>query len=398
MQKTSAVARPKKILFISHSPALAGAERCLLDIITRLDRTCYEAILILPGEGLFLSAAREFGIRTEIVSLAWWLDNSNMGPTLLPWFLKHLWRGIAAVRRIIQNEKIDLVYTNTVTCIDAAIAAKLERVPHIGHIHETIKTMRYRSYLPFVPVSKIIDMLSTRIITCSQHAADELGVVSGKVEVVLNGIDMGKIPLHPDCSLLKNELGLKPTTKLVGLIGSLSERKGQIDFIKAAKIVCETSGDVKFVMVGSGTDNYRNLLQDLINTYNLGRSVILYGYHGDVPKILPSFDIIVSAARAESFGLTVLEGMAAARPVISTRCGGPEEILTDGETGLLVPVGEPAALAGAIIRLLLDDELCRNMGALARERAEECFGIELFFGKIMRVIVETANPSCPPLR
>jgi glycosyltransferase involved in cell wall biosynthesis len=97
-------------------------------------------------------------------------------------------------------------------------------------------------------------------------------------------------------------------------------------------------------------------------------------------------DVLVISSEQESFGLTAIEALAMETPVVATRCGGPEEILEDGVTGLLVPVKEPSALAESITRLLLDPGLARRMGKKGRTHVLEGFGVDRYVHGILRVI------------
>jgi glycosyltransferase involved in cell wall biosynthesis len=99
----------------------------------------------------------------------------------------------------------------------------------------------------------------------------------------------------------------------------------------------------------------------------------------------------VISSEQESFGLTAIEALAMETPVVATRCGGPEEILVDGETGLLVPVKDPCALADAIVRLLMDPELARRMGKKGRIHISECFGVDRYIHGIQRVIQDAGS-------
>ena len=102
-------------------------------------------------------------------------------------------------------------------------------------------------------------------------------------------------------------------------------------------------------------------------------------------------DVLVVSSEKESFGLTAIEALAVETPVVSTRCGGPEEILEDGVTGLLVPVKDPLAMAEAIVRLLLDPVFARRMGASGRIHVSEHFGVDRYVQGIQRVIQEASS-------
>src|SRR5438132_925333 len=220
-----------------------------------------------------------------------------------------------------------------------------------------------------------------RVIAVSQAVADRLRAQSifseDKIVLIHNGIDLVRFARGREDSLAKKE---GEDQKLcVGMIGHLAPIKGQEDFIRAGAIVCRQRRDVEFVIAGEDKSNsreHRRSIETLIAELNLDQHVSLIGWVDDVAKLLPNFDLFVSPARSEPFGLSIVEAMAAGVPVIATASEGAREIIDDQQVGRLVPIGNSEALADAISGLLANSELRERLSAEAQRRVRERFSLE----------------------
>ena len=177
---------------------------------------------------------------------------------------------------------------------------------------------------------------------------------SSKISVVHNGIDIDRFSrpvAHDDTRPI-----------LVGTVGHLAPIKGHDIFVRAAKLISERRQDARFVIIGedkSPQRSHRKLLEDLIAELGLSENVTMPGWHDDIPSVLSSVTLFVSAARSEPFGLSIVEAMAAGLPIVAAASEGALEIIEDGVSGKLVPVDDAESLAKAI-NDLLDDPLERS--------------------------------------
>ncbi len=137
--------------------------------------------------------------------------------------------------------------------------------------------------------------------------------------------------------------------------------------------------DARFLVVGV-TFNFHALfraeLEEWANDHGLRDCVFFTGQRADITEILSVTNIVVSASWHEPFGRVLIEAMAMARPVVGTNAGAAPEIIADGETGLLVPIQDPEALAAAVIDMARDRESAARMGRIGRQRVERNFSIE----------------------
>jgi glycosyltransferase involved in cell wall biosynthesis len=163
------------------------------------------------------------------------------------------------------------------------------------------------------------------------------------------------------------------------MVGHLAPIKGQEEFVRAAALVCARRDDVEFIIAGedkSRSGEHRRSLEKLIKELGLNQRVSLTGWVDDVARLLGGFDLFVSPSRSEPFGLSIVEAMAAAVPVIATASEGAREIIDDGETGRLVPVGDAAALANAIVELLSNPQERERLSENAQLAVRERFSLE----------------------
>jgi len=197
-----------------------------------------------------------------------------------------------------------------------------------------------------------------------------------KMHVVPNGIDLAHLPVFsPDRQTARRAAGFEPTRPLVAHVGRLEPQKDFSTFLLAAAIVAAELPEVEFLVVGDGGE--RAALEALAAALGLGARVRFVGLRHDVLALLAGVDVLALTSLYEGFPNVVLEAMAAGAVAVATDVGGCRELLTTGETGILVPPRTPAAVASAVLRVLRDPALSRRLAAAARRRVETTFGVEV---------------------
>jgi len=217
-----------------------------------------------------------------------------------------------------------------------------------------------------------------RVIAVSRAVFDSLRAQRifdrNKITVVYNGIDVDRFAGTRELRTDKD-----PNARFrVGMIGHIAPIKGHKEFLRAAAIVCQRRDDVDFVIVGedkSYKGENRRRIEKLIGELKIGPRIKLLGWTNEVEKVLGTFDLFVSPARAEPFGLSIVEAMAAGVPVLATMSEGACEIIESDQTGRLVPLRDVDALAGAIDELLSDPRECQRLSANAQHAVRERFSL-----------------------
>ncbi len=188
------------------------------------------------------------------------------------------------------------------------------------------------------------------------------------VEVVVHGTDPTLAVTGPGARIAaRAELGLAAEAAVVGTVGNFTAKKDQATLLRAvAALPGGTSGTV-LVLVGLGP--LESELRALAAELGIADRVVFTGSRDDVPALLPAFDVFALSSRFEGLPIALLEAMATGVAPVATRVGGIPEVITDGRDGLLVAPGDPAALAGALAKLLDDDGLRADVGTNAQGRA-----------------------------
>lgn len=218
---------------------------------------------------------------------------------------------------------------------------------------------------------------------CASGAIREMllstGVPESRAVTVHEGIDLAHVAAAP-VGLIHQELWLPHGSPVVGNVAALVAHKGQRHFIEAAALVVRQVPDARFVIAGEG--ELRLALEQQIRHLGLEKHVILAGFRPDVLSLHKAFDIFVMSSVTEGLGTSLLDAMACGKPVVATTAGGIPEVVRDGETGILVPPRDHAAMAHAIVTLLKDEELRKRMGAAGRSLTNAKFSAE-------RMVLET---------
>lgn len=203
------------------------------------------------------------------------------------------------------------------------------------------------------------------------HVAERLGVAPERVDVILNGVEAERFAGH-DPAAARAKFGLPAGRPVVGIVGRISQQKGQEDFLRAAQLLAPRFPEALYLVVGSADDEkLLARMQGLAMELGLGDSVRFTGHVTDMPALYAALDVLVAPSRWEGFGLMLVEAMAAGKPIVASRVGAIPEVVGGSGAALLVPPADPAAIAEAVCALLAEPARRAAMGAAGRERARD---------------------------
>lgn len=290
---------------------------------------------------------------------------------------------IFSLVKIIKEEKIDIIHAHTrVSQAAVFFASQITGVPYITTCHGFFKKR----------LRKIFDTWGRRVIAISEAVADhlerDLGVKKERIVLIYNGVDADRFSKgypaeRPD--IVKKSLGIKGGP-VIGTIGRLSPVKGQRFLIEAMARVVADRKDAELLIVGDGPEG-----EDLRNharSLGLESAVHFIGSSPDTRKFLSVMDIFVFPSVKEGLGIALLEALAAGRACVASEVGGIGTIIKDGLNGLLVPVGDPVAMAGAISAILDDREWAGRMGENGRAMVRETFSLDSMAGRVIALYRE----------
>jgi glycosyltransferase involved in cell wall biosynthesis len=246
-------------------------------------------------------------------------------------------------------------------------------------------------------VERIMDRIARRkvdmIVANSAAVREEVSAFEhldpARIRVIHNGVDIRE----PTDAFVRKELratwGIGPDDVLVGYVANYRNRKGHGTLIRAIAKASRIDPSLRLILVGEGPR--RDALEALIVQLGLAGVIRLHGAEPDARDIIGAFDIAVQASESEGLPNAVLEAAAAGLPIVATDAGGTTEILDGGRTGILVPIGDEAAMAEAITRLAGDPELRRRLGDDARAFVASSFGVDRFVDETAALYEELAE-------
>ncbi|MFL6281342.1 MAG: glycosyltransferase family 4 protein [Vicinamibacterales bacterium] len=229
---------------------------------------------------------------------------------------------------------------------------------------------------------------------CASEAIRQMligdGVPAARTVAVHEGIDIDRVE-RAEPANLRGELWLPHQAPIVGNVAALVPHKGQRHLIEAARAVVQQVPDARFIIAGEG--ELRPALERQIKEYHLEKHVLLAGFRPDVLSVHQAFDIVVRSSVTEGLGTSLLDAMAAGKPVVATRVGGIPEVVADGQTGALVAPRDHDAMAAAIVRLLNDQTLRRQMGDAGRARVRALFSADRMVQNTLNVYRQVATQA-----
>jgi len=347
-------AAPVRVAFLIDQLGVGGTERQLLGLIERLDRSRVQPFLCLLDGSSAASQALEPSdcqvLRLGVTKLL-----SPKG-----------WQAARLFLQFLRREQIDILqlhfpdstYFGAPLGRRAGVRAVIATQRDLGYWIQPNDRRLGRWYARLC-----CDHLLANGEACRRAAMENFGWDPARSSVISNGIDLEQY---------RPRLGARgASAPLVGMTANLRDVKDPHTFVSAAMEVCGKRPDVQFVLAGEGP--LREALERQIASAGLGQHIRLLGAVTDVARLIEDFEVAVLTSRSEGFSNAVLEYMAASCPIVATDVGGNGELIEDEREGLLVPVGDPAAVAAAILRLLDDPALRDRLAAAARQKVAASF-------------------------
>ncbi len=351
-----------KLMLLAVGLGVGGTESHVLEVASRLDRARFDVtVCALKGEDVIALELRKRGVRVITLGGRGKLDGRVV------W---KLWR-------LIRQERPEIIHAFLFWAnLACRVLGKLLHVPlRISSYHDMeVGSGGYRL------VADRLTAQWTHVMNCCSEAVRQsvrsrIGGEEAKYVTIPFGVDLSRF--EGGGVLKKPELGLQEGPAVIGTVCRLVEPKKGLGILLEAVAQLRKQAPVpgcQLLIVGEGPAH--ESLRERSEKLGIAPWVVFTGMRRDVAGLLPLMDVFVLPSLYEGFGIAILEAMAARRPVVATAVGGIPEFVVHGQTGLLVPPGDPVALAAAVHSLLSHPEQARLMGVRGRERARDHFAIE----------------------
>lgn len=355
------------ILYLSHTGAsIGGGEKQLYYLLTHLDRTKFQPIVVFPEDGVFADQVRDAGIPSFIIHLPHWRR-----------VISRFSRKIATSKltELAKRHKIQIVHTSDSWFNPYILHLKNRlKIPAISHVRNLLTTDQISKYY-FDELDYIISISEQ-----SKIPLIESGLSKGKIEVILNCVDLNEFTpcIEKDNSLIDGFT--------IGIVGRIEPFKQQKTFIEIANEVYKQSKNVQFLIIGDVLDipkhqTYYREVQDLVVQYGLEDVIHFTGHRNDIPKVMYQIDLLITL----SAGSVIAEAMATGKPVIGTDVGSSADMVVDRLTGWIVPENSIHLMSQKVIELINNSHDYAKMCIASRRHAESYFGIDQHVFRIQNI-------------
>jgi glycosyltransferase involved in cell wall biosynthesis len=357
---------PVRVLHLIDSGGPGGAETIFVHLASRLEPERWESHVSVPREGWVSQALEEQGLE----------------PIVIPSRGRVNLRYLSRLVRLIKRRRIGLIHTHLFgAAVYGGVAARLCRIPVVSTLHGEpdlpAERREARLRYPVLRFGRGHVVLVSKSLERSFHARERFP--QARTTVIHNGID-GAV-FHPGSAAgVRESLGLTDEQVLVGAVGNFRPAKGLEVFVEAAGALAERDARYRFVIAGERDAAIFPRVQDRVRELGLEDRLHVLGFRSDIGDVFRALDVYVSSSHREGFSLTTVQALASGVSVVATRSGGPEEILEHNDSGLLVPVGNPKAIADAVHRVVTDPALASRLSKAGLARARD-FSLERMLGR-----------------
>lgn len=364
----TAMKKSISILFITDLfEIMGGAERNITQLIRGLDRKKFTPILCCLRSGELADSLMNRGDRVIKLDIKRIYTPKALGKMIL-------------LAKLVKEEDVRLIITYHESSDFFGFAlSKISKVPIISSKRDLGYKLNARHLYMYKMIGKYFNaaIVVSNAVKNEVIRRDKLPV--DRILTIYNGVDATRYQVKSDVEKIKSDLGITAGVPVVGIIAGLRRIKGIKYFIEAIAVVKREKVDAQFIIIGNDPGEAgcsRSELEAYANELGVFSHVKFLGKRADIPEMLSIIDISVICSLSEGFSNTILESMAAGKPVVATDVGGNPESVIDGKNGFLIPPADSVALAKALIRLLEDEVLSDRMGKYALNRVKNKFSLE----------------------
>lgn len=378
------------ILYLHAGAEMYGADKVLLDLIKKLDRTKFNPIVVLPCDGVLVDALRKEGVETEVVPYPILRRKYFNLKGLMNYVISYA-RYSKKILKLVKDKNINLLHINTTAVLEGIYLKKKLKVPMIWHVHEILVNPKIvYQFISFV-IGRYADVIVVVSNAVGQHLINSNRVSSKQVKIIYNGVDNDVFNPTNGTAYLRQELHIPQGAFIVGMIGRVNAWKGQEDFLAAVEPLLVKHENVYAVMVGGvfeGEEWRMEKLKEKVAASSFKDRIVIQNFRKDSANVHSLLDIFVlPSTNPDPLPTVVLEAMASGKPIIGYKHGGVCEMVVNGQTGLLAEVRKPSDLSSKIELLINDKEKLLDMGIAAEKRQKEKFSLKSYIDNFSKLYV-----------
>lgn len=373
------------ILYLHAGAEMYGADKILLELISRLDKKTYNPLVILPTDGILRKKLQENGISTYVIPY----------PILrrkyfnLRGIFNYLFNYKRESDRIIKflkrkNFKVDLIHVNTIAVLEGIYLKRKLNSKLLWHIHEIIEKPKIVSKILDFLVGKYADKCVVVSNAVKEHLLHSVFLKENKIKVIYNGVDLKKFNPNVDYDYLFKDFKIPKDSFRIGVIGRINAWKGQNDFLDATIPLLDDFPKLYLFIIGSAFFGQEWRIKELKSRIKMEKnsSHIIYSpYRSDNTVVQNFLDLLIlPSTNPDPLPTVVLEAMACGKPVIGYAHGGVTEMVKSGYNGFLVEPLNKKELMEKIRGIITNSDVLKKMGNNSEKRIKEKFSL-LFFNR-----------------
>lgn len=361
----------KKILHLIDTTGPGGAETVFIQLADLLREQGYQSVVVIRGAGWVEDELKRRGLEPLVIPAK--------GSFAIGFLLK--------LRRLVRRQKIDIIQSHLLgSNVYAAMVGLLTGTPVVATYHGMVDINPSERFRGIKKTAMALGISNYVVVSQSlMESIDRQKLLDrAKTHVIYNGIDCKRYARDLPQEL-KAGLNLPDSAILVGSLGNIRPAKAYDVLIQAAAEVIRRHPSVHFVIAGHPKEPLITQLQELVDESGVSGHVHFIGFQQNPGHFLGQLDHFVLSSRSEGFSISTIEAMAAGLPVLATRCGGPEEIISHGENGWLVPPDEPGLLAQALCMFLDDGVLREKIALCGKDHVNNKFSVSTMIDDYKRI-------------
>lgn len=353
--------KPLNLMHIVFCLDVGGLEYLVLNLIKKLNKAKYNvSICSLSAKGKLEEKFIKMGIKVYHIE-------KSRGIDYLLYF---------KLASLLRKNQIDIIHThNPAPWFYGVVAGKLAGIKAAVHTeHSYLFAEQKRLMLAERLLSKITETIVSDSDKVTDFLVKKLGIHEERITTIVNGIDIDKFKIVVDVMAKKTEFGIAEDSLVIGNVARLEPVKNHLYLLDVFSKVIRSFPKAVLVIVGGGSQF--EILKLKAVELGIKNKVFFLGVRDDIPELLGLFDIFALTSINEGISLSLLEAMAAGRPIVATNVGGNPDVVVDGKTGFLLPLKDSEKMAEKIVSLLSNKELSIRMGEAGLKRAEQLFSLD----------------------